>query len=86
MPDMKIGDFTNRVNSDEAAHDEPPYLELLHCLIALWSLTIQYYTPELDKTFLKVCRCKFCHLLFGTKKVNLYTHTQMEKLNTELIR
>ena len=36
---MKIGEYNNRVEPDEVAHDEPPHLDL-HCLAL--SLLILY--------------------------------------------
>ena len=48
------------VNPDEAAHDEPPHLDL-HCLLK--SLLISLYDIAWRKHFENFI-CKFCRLLF----------------------
>ena len=39
---MKIAEFANRVDLDEVAHDEPPYLEL-HSLPSFLSIVNMIY-------------------------------------------
>ena len=66
---MKIANFANSIDPDEAAHNEPPHLDL-HCL----SSNLGIFNTEYIElcTFLKVCKHRFCRLLFGTKRVKTW--------------
>ena len=39
LPKRKLADFPNSIDSDEAAHNEPPYLDL-HCLLLVFEFSI----------------------------------------------
>ena len=63
---MQIAEFTNSIDLDEVAHNEPPHLDL-HCLPA--SLRIHNMIKLGLKFFLKkICRRKFCCLLFDSER------------------
>ena len=57
---MKVEEFVNRVDSDEAVDNEPPHL-VLHCLSSCF-LNFQYEIAG-TKYLFKFCRCKFCCML-----------------------
>ena len=59
---MKKAELTNSIDPDEVAHYEPSHLGL-HCLASSLEFSVCY---SLDKMFIKFCRYKFRHLLFGT--------------------
>ena len=53
-PAIKITEFSDSINPEEAAHNEPPHLDIQYLQTSSFFYTF----------FLKFCRCKFCHLLF----------------------
>ena len=58
---MKIAEFANSVDPDEVAHYEPSHQDLY----GLPSSLSSRYDIAWMKLLLKICRRKFCHLLFG---------------------
>ena len=56
---MKITELRNSIESDEAAHNETPYL-YLHCLPS----SLQFLNVAGMKPFLKICRCKMVSAFF----------------------
>ena len=60
-----IVEFANSVDLDEAAHNEPPHLEIHFLIFCLWILNM------IGFFILKFCRLKFCNLpltLYKSKK------------------
>ena len=64
IPETKIAKFAPSIDLDEVAHDEPPHLEL-HCLPSRLS---SQYKIAWALHVVKICRRKFCRLLFGSLK------------------
>ena len=63
---MKISEFANNEDLDEVAHNEPSHLDLHSLSSNLRMLNMIKLGPN---NFLKICRQKFCHLLFGSERV-----------------
>ena len=66
LPETHIADFANSVDLDEVAHFEPPHLDLHYLPSSLWILSMIWL--GLHFCF-KICRRKFCRLLFGSERV-----------------